>query len=179
MRKMWMFVTLFMCVITISTYFVPTVDAASPKLISNSPTNGNTHICPPDPNAPCYGVIFKQTSQAMTSLSSQQLTCGINVYNGLNTLVAKIWTTVNVTWNYPDSYSFYVSNKSRGTWVVNGTYGWKNLSGPSGSTGDLGYHWAPYYYTSSGTATLLGIPFGSFTADLEIIGAYQWSCINY
>jgi hypothetical protein len=172
-------VALFICIITISAWVVPTVSASPARIIVDSPTNKNTHICPSDPNAPCYGVVFQQTSQATTSNSSQQLTCGINVYDKLGALVAEIWTNVNVIWDYPYSYDFDVTGKSRGTWVVNGSYGWTNLSGPSGSTGVLPYGRVPFYWSSSGTATFLGIPFSSFTATVVVTGSHQFYCRNY
>ena len=115
---------------------------------------------PNDPYAPCYVELFENIEQQATEASdvTVELQCGVNVKNSFGTLVAKLWETANVTWEWNWVWEIYEVNvnwKVKGIWTLNGNYQWVNLVGPTQSspqphvtklktTGDLKYLGLPW-----------------------------------
>lgn len=169
-NKLFQIITLCICVIVVMASAVPTVYASSAKAIGV--TAGK---CSSDPNAPCYVVLSKQVTQM--ALSGDTLTCGVNIQNALHQNVAQLWTNVHVVWK--DQYTFTVTSLSYGTWVRDWRYGWQNIVGPSGSTGDFGYYIQHPNFRTYGTVTYLGMSWGIYSATVVVNGDHQWSCQGY
>jgi|GEM_PF-1666692 len=164
-----------------------TLGAASPAYGTEAPAGHGSQEqgkssagprCPnQDPSAPCYAEIYTksgslETTSPETAASSQNLQCGVNVYDSLNNLVAQLWETVNATW-----WSSYwdLNWDSRGTWVVDFRYGWTGLWGPTPTSGR--YTYASYKIVNTGgDLRYFGVVWKSYRVNIKVMGYQNWSC---
>jgi len=126
------------------------------------------------PQAPCTAEVF--SSQSLTRSLAKSYTCGIQYKNAYGTVVATISETVAVTWT---TNGFTINSASRNTWVKYSTLSWKNLSGPSPSSGSYGYIYVVDVITRG---TLQAIPSWDATVRLSLLGREadpRWSCKDY
>lgn len=107
-----------------------------------------------NPNAPCKSEVFQIDSQ--TKSTTKSVTCGVNVFTATGTKVATISETVTFTVGASTMY-YKVNSASRSVWVKNSSYQWKNVNGPS---------------PSSGSDVMLGVSGPSTYGDLHFLGGY-------
>jgi hypothetical protein len=130
-----------------------------------------------DPHSPSYGKSYSEklgsdTLAPSSAATTQTVRCGVNVYDSLNNLVAKLWEDVNISWY---QYDWIENWASRGTWAVDFRYGWTSLTGPSPSSGDF-YYTKNQQVRTSGTVTYFGVGWHNFTVTLQVNGNQQWGC---
>lgn len=125
-----------------------------------------------DLQAPCRSEVFK--IESLTKSITKSVTCGVNVYNALSTKVATISETVRFTTT--DSTILYtVNSASRSTWVTNSTYAWRNLSGPTPSSGQVNIG-GPGGPSTVGNLYYLGGNWGSWRTTLMVSSQTSWYC---
>ncbi|MDZ7844630.1 MAG: hypothetical protein U5K99_07510 [Anaerolineales bacterium] len=143
--------------------------------------------CDPDTasiDQPCYVILFSHIDQDISSdqaklentKSSWTITCGVNVKNAAQTLVAKLWQDINASWNQSGSWYFPSVNwKSRGTWTKDWRYTWSGLSGPYYDGGGT----QSKIYSTSGTLKYLGINWSGWKVSTTLWNTTSppsWSC---
>lgn len=104
--------------------------------------------------------------------TTDQITCGVNVKNSLGTIVAKLWEVITITWY---DYTWSEVGASRGTWVLNSSYSWTNVWGPTPSSGTFTY-FSMQTVRVGGTVKYLGATWHDYTVTLRVIGNQNWSC---
>lgn len=130
-----------------------------------------------DPKAPCRSEVFESVSIAQAKVAIQgvtkSVTCGVNIYNGVNTKVATLSETVRFTTG-TSTMLYTVNSASRSTWVVNSLYSWGNLNGPSPSGGNVNYGSGP---STSGTLYYFSSPWNTWGTTLVVTSqSGSWYC---
>ena len=136
-----------------------------------------------DPKAVCKIELFGYSSADIIepriisrSISTQNVTCGINVVNSLNQVVDQLSQTSTVTW---EDWGYSWNNSSRSASTVNGFYSWSNLSGPTPSSGSGNWNYQSSISTN-GTMKYLGLNWRTFQVRTTIYGGTNpgiyWFC---
>ncbi len=122
-----------------------------------------------DPNAPCYAAVFSDSVMADYGVYSVQstYTCGVEVKNALNVVVARLWENVSVTWL---TNGYTINGATKNTWVANSLYGWTNLSGPAPSSGTYTGSYNMRSVITRGSVTYFGGIWHTFEVRLTLNG---------
>lgn len=123
-----------------------------------------------DPNAPCRGEVFQ--TDIPTRSTTRSVTCGVNVYTATGTKVATISETVTFTTG-ASTMVYTVNSASRSTWVKNSSYQWRNVSGPTPSSGNVNYSTGP---STFGKLYFIGSYWNTWRTTLIVNSPSSWYC---
>lgn len=173
-----------LAVLLAQTFSFQTVASAQPKqALENIQVERVYTLAGPknckDPQAPCTAEVFSSSVATKALNGTASYTCGVQYKNALGTVVAKLSETVSLSWT---EYGLTINSAYLSIWVRNSSYNWKNLSGPSPSSGSYARQFGLSVKTT-GSIYYLGGLWDNATVRLSFTGIGpdepNWRCYDY